>query len=314
METLGVLMTYPMLPYLEEELSKRFHLFRLWHSPIPKVDFLRQNSHSIRAIVPNTIVGVDSEMLDALPEVEIVSTFSVGVDGIDLRKCRERGIKVTNTPDVLTEDVADMAIGLILSTLRKVCASDRFVRSGAWKEGDFELASKFTGKTVGIVGLGRIGSAIAVRAEAFGCPVSYCSKSEKPNTKYKYYSSIVELAANSQILVIACPLTEDTYHMVNRGVMEALGPKGVLVNVARGSVVDEPELVSALLEGQLGGAGLDVFEHEPEPPEQLLGLDNVVLSSHVGSDTEETCRAMADLVIGNLEAHVLNKPLLTPVI
>ncbi|XP_058074332.1 glyoxylate/hydroxypyruvate/pyruvate reductase 2KGR-like [Magnolia sinica] len=314
MGTLGVLMTFPMLPYLEEELAKRFNLFRLWQSPTTKQEFLRQNSHSIRAVVTSSRVGAGSDMIEGLPKLEIVSTFSVGFDSIDLRKCRERGIRVTNTPDVLTDDVADLAIGLILSTLRRICVLDRYVRSGFWKTGHSELASKFSGKSVGIVGLGRIGSAIAKRAEAFSCPISYFSRSEKPNSKYKYYPSIIELAANSQVLVIACSLTEETRHIVNREVIEALGPKGVLVNIGRGPIVDEPELVSALLEGRLGGAGLDVFDNEPEPPKQLFGLDNVVLLPHIGSETHETCKVMADLVIRNLEAHVLNKPLLTPVV
>lgn len=167
---------------------------------------------------------------------------------------------------------------------------------------------------MGIVGLGRIGSAIAKRAEAFSCSISYHSRSEKPNSKYKYYSNIIDLAANSQILVVACPLKAETLHIVNREVIEALGPKGVLVNIGRGSLVDEPELVSALLEGRLGGAGLDVFEHEPEVPEQLFGLDNAVLLPHVGSGTWETRKEMADLVLGNLEAYFLNKLLLTPVV
>ncbi|XP_077210061.1 glyoxylate/hydroxypyruvate/pyruvate reductase 2KGR-like [Tasmannia lanceolata] len=314
MENLGVLMTCPMTPsYLEEELDKKCKLFRWWESSNKK-EFLKENSNSIQAIVgPN--VGADAETIDALPNLEIVSTFSVGFDKIDLGKCRERGIRVTNTPDVLTDDVADLAIGLILATLRRICESDRYVRNGLWmKKGDFKVTAKFTGKSVGIVGLGRIGSAIAKRAEAFSCPISYYSRSEKPDSKFKYYSSILDLAANCQILVVACPLTKETHHIINREVIEALGPKGVLVNIGRGPLVDEPELVSALIEGRLGGAGLDVFEHEPEPPEQLFELDNVVLLPHVGSGTWETRKDMADLVIGNLEAHVLKKPLLTPVV
>jgi hydroxypyruvate reductase 2 len=173
---------------------------------------------------------------------------------------------------------------------------------------------KFTGKTVGIIGLGRIGMAVAKRAEAFGCPISYYSRREKADTKYTYYPSVVELAGNCQILVVACPLTEETRHIVNREVIDALGPKGVLINIGRGPHVDEPELVSALVEGRLGGAGLDVYENEPEVPEELFGLENVVLLPHVGSGTVETREAMADLVIGNLEAHFLNKPLLTPLV
>ncbi|KAF8407056.1 hypothetical protein HHK36_006181 [Tetracentron sinense] len=172
----------------------------------------------------------------------------------------------------------------------------------------------FSGKTVGIVGLGRIGSAIAKRAEAFGCPISYYSRSEKLDSKYKYYSNIIDLAANCHILVVACSLTEETRHIINREVINVLGPKGVVINIGRGQHIDEPELVSALVEGRLGGAGLDVFEHEPEVPEQLFGLDNVVLVPHVGSSTLEARKVMGDLVIGNLEAHFLNKPLLTPVV
>lgn len=173
---------------------------------------------------------------------------------------------------------------------------------------------QFSGKTIGIIGLGRIGLAIAKRAEAFGCPISYYSRSEKPNTNYKYYSNLVDLAANCHVLVVACSLTEETYHIVNREVLDALGPKGVLVNIGRGPHVDEPELVTALREGRLGGAGLDVFEQEPDVPEELFGMENVVLVPHVGSGTNETRNAMADLVLGNLEAHVMNKPLLTPVV
>ena len=173
---------------------------------------------------------------------------------------------------------------------------------------------QFSGKRVAILGLGRIGLAVAKRAEAFGCSISYHSRSEKPFPNYKFYADVVDLAANCDVLIVACSLNAETHHIVNREVINALGPEGVLINVGRGAHVDEPELVSALVGKRLGGAGLDVYEKEPFAPEQLLGLDNVVLAPHVGSDTEETCRAMADLVLGNLEAHASNKQLLTPVI
>ncbi|KAF6161655.1 hypothetical protein GIB67_017293 [Kingdonia uniflora] len=313
MESIGVLMTCPMFTYLEDELDKRFKLFRFWTYSEPK-HFLSDHSNSIRAVVGSASVGASSDLIESLPKLEIVSSFSVGLDKIDLGKCKEKGIRVSNTPDVLTEDVADLAIGLILSTLRKICESDRYVRSGAWKKGDFKLTTKFSGKSVGIVGLGRIGLAIAKRAEGFSCPISYYSRSEKPNTNYKYYSNILDLAANCQILVVACPLTEETHHIINREVIDKLGPKGVIINIGRGPHIDEPELVSALVEGRLGGAGLDVYEHEPQVPEELFGLDNVVILPHVGSGTWETRKAMADLVVGNIEAHFLNKPLLTPVV
>ncbi|XP_078431843.1 glyoxylate/hydroxypyruvate/pyruvate reductase 2KGR-like [Wolffia australiana] len=316
MEVLGVLLTNPMDVYLEAELDKRYKLFRLWETPQDRrSDFLRSHAQEIRAVVGDTAVGVDAEMIEALPRLEIVCSFSVGLDKIDLSKCKERGIHVTNTPDVVTDDVADLAIALAIAVLRKICVSDLYVRSGAWlTKGCFKLTSKFSGKSVGIVGLGRIGKAIAKRAEAFGCQVSYVARSEKEGVGYKFYSSVVELAANSQVLIVACALTEETRRIVNRQVINALGPEGVLVNVGRGGHVDEAELVAALKEGRLGGAGLDVFEREPCPSEELLPMDNVVLQPHVGTGTWETSKDMADLVLANLEAYAHNRPLLSPVL
>lgn len=313
MDSIGVLIPIPMSAYLEQELEKRFNLFKLWTIP-HKTQFIKDHATSIRAVIGNAFSGADAEMIETLPKLEIVASFSVGLDRVDLKKCKEKGIRVTNTPDVLTDDVADLAIGLALAVMRRLCECDRYVRSGQWKKGDYKLTTKFTGKTVGIIGMGRIGKAVAKRAEAFSCPIVYFSRTEKPDLKFKYYPSVVELASNCDVLVVACPLTEETRHIINREVIDALGPKGVLINIGRGPHVDEPELVSALLEGRLGGAGLDVYQNEPEVPEQLFGLENVVLLPHVGSGTVETRNAMADLVIGNLEAHFLNKPLLTPVV
>ncbi|XP_076889460.1 glyoxylate/hydroxypyruvate reductase A HPR2-like isoform X1 [Bidens hawaiensis] len=313
MESVGVLMMCPMNSYLEHQLSTRFNLYRIWTVP-HKPHFLKTHSGSIRAVVGNATAGADRELIESLPALEIVSSFSVGLDKVDLGCCKERGIRVTNTPDVLTEDVADLAIGLMLTTLRKICECDRYVRSGLWKKGDFKLTTKFSGKKVGIIGLGRIGTAIAKRAEAFNCPISYYSQSKKPESNYKYFPSVIELASDCDILVVACPLTEETRHIINREVIDALGPKGYLINIGRGPHIDEPELVSALVEGRIAGAGLDVFENEPHVPEELFKLDNVVLLPHVGSGTVETRNAMADLVVGNLEAHFSKKPLLTPVV
>ncbi|VAH74867.1 hypothetical protein VPH35_051068 [Triticum aestivum] len=316
MESLGVLLLHPMNAYLEQELDRRFRLFRFWDSPPDgRAEFLRANASAIRAVVGNAGYNADAALIDALPSLEIVASFSVGIDRVDLPKCRERGIRVTNTPDVLTDDVADLAVGLAIAALRKIPQADRYVRAGLWKaKGDYTLTARFSGKRVGIIGLGRIGLAIATRVEAFDCPVNYYQRTKKDYPNYTYYPSVVELAANSDILVVACPLNEQTRHIVNREVIEVLGPKGVLINIGRGPHVDEPELVSALVEGRLGGAGLDVFEDEPNVPEALFALDNVVLVPHVGSGTHETRQAMADLVLGNLEAHVLKKPLLTPVV
>ncbi|KAK8451820.1 hypothetical protein SEVIR_5G009300v4 [Setaria viridis] len=179
---------------------------------------------------------------------------------------------------------------------------------------EFCACLQFSGKRVGIIGLGRIGLAVAKRVEAFDCPVNYYQRTKQDYPNYTYYPSVVELAANSDLLVVACPLNAQTRHIVNREVMDALGPKGVLINIGRGPHVDEPELVAALVEGRLGGAGLDVFEDEPNVPEALFTMDNVVVVPHIGSGTNETRKGMADLVLGNLEAHVLKKPLLTPVL
>ncbi|KAG2594701.1 hypothetical protein PVAP13_5KG010412 [Panicum virgatum] len=317
MESLGVLLLHPMNAYLEQELDRRCRLHRFWEAPpgAPRDEFLRAHAGSIRAVVGNASYGADAALIDALPALEIVASFSVGIDRVDLAKCRERGIRVTNTPDVLTDDVADLAVGLAIAVLRRIPQADRYVRAGQWKaKGDYALTTRFSGKRVGIIGLGRIGLAIARRVEAFDCPVNYYQRTKQAYPNYSYYPSVVELAASSDVLVVACPLNAATRHIVNREVMDALGPKGVLINIGRGPHVDEAELVAALAEGRLGGAGLDVFEDEPHVPEALLGMDNVVVVPHVGSGTYETRKAMADLVLGNLEAHVLNKPLLTPVV
>ncbi|KAI3777817.1 hypothetical protein L1987_47620 [Smallanthus sonchifolius] len=306
MDKIGVWLTCPMSEYLQHELAKRFILFKSWE--IPSI----QHSHSIRAVVGNGVHGADSTLIESLPCLEIVSSHSSGLDKIDLVKCKERGIRVT--PDTLTDEVADLAVSLILATLRRICACDRYVRNGLWKQGDFKLTTKVSGKSVGIIGLGRIGSEIAKRLEAFDSPISYYSRSEKPNSGYKYYPNVIELASNCEILVIACSLTKETRHIINREVIDALGPNKFVINIGRGAHIDEPELVSALVEGRLSGAGLDVLEHEPNVPVQLIDLDNVVLSPHVGTCTVETRMAMADLVVANLVAHFSNEPLLTPVL
>ncbi|KAM3267964.1 glyoxylate/hydroxypyruvate/pyruvate reductase 2KGR-like [Capsicum chacoense] len=311
MEEIGVLLMRPLSNYLQQELSKRFTLFKYWEI---HYESLKLHADSIRAVGGSGGLGTDAALIDMLPRLEIVSSHSSGLDKIDLVKCKERGIRVTYTPDVVSDAVADMAILLIIATLRRICEADRFVRNGMWKQKDFSLTKKFSGKSVGIVGLGRIGSAIAKRAEAFGCSISYHSRSQKPESTYTYYPCVVDLASNCQILVVACALTEETHHIINREVIDALGPNGVVINIARGSHIDEPELVSALAEGRLGGAGLDVLEHEPEVPMQLAKLDNVVLSPHISAATAESRKERADLVVASLEAYFSNKPLLTPVL
>ncbi|KAJ7533000.1 hypothetical protein O6H91_13G028600 [Diphasiastrum complanatum] len=305
-----VVVTSPFFPHPSSVIESKFRVLKLWEAD-DKQAFLKQNADTIRGLVG---IVVSAEVIDTLPNLEIVSCFSVGIDKVDLVKCRERGIVVTNTPDVVTDETADTALALVLAAMRRICPADRYIREGLWPlKGNFPLAHKVSGKRFGIVGLGRIGSAIAKRAEGFGCSISYYARSKKSEYEYQFYESVLELAKDSDILVLACALTKETTHIVNRDVLNALGPDGTLVNIARGAIVDEPELVKVLVEGRLGAAGLDVFENEPHVPKELLSMDNVVVQSHSGTATWETRRAMADLVVRNLEAHFSGKPPLTRV-
>lgn len=305
-----VLMQAPILPGLVEQVEERYHVIRMWEDLGGAA--LREAASSIRALVSQK--AVPRELLDLLPGLRLISNFGVGVDHIDLDYCRRRGICVTNTPDVLTDDVADLAILLMLAALRRLCPADRFVRDGLWPVRPFPLAKKASGLRVGIVGLGRIGMAIARRSEGFDCIISYYGRAEKPGVSYVYYPKLLDLAANSDVLVISCPLSKDTTRIIGREVLDALGPEGTIINIARGSVVDELELVKALLEKRVGAAGLDVFENEPIVPSELLNMDNVVLSPHAGTATWETRKAMAKLVLDNLDAFFVGKPLLSPVV
>eukprot|EP00850_Spirogloea_muscicola_P016632 SM000136S00178 [mRNA] locus=s136:249531:251441:+ [translate_table: standard] len=284
-----------MLPQVRRRLGELFTVHD-YAAADDKDALLAEVAPCIRGVATTNFAGVSASLMDALPALEIISCFGVGVDSIDVGKARERGVIVTNTPDVLTDDVADLAVGLLLATVRKICAGDRYV----------------SGKRVGIIGLGRIGLAIARRLEGFDCTIAYQSRRRRPDCTYEYHGEPAELAASVDFLVVACPLNPSTRHLVNRAVLDALGPDGVLVNIARGPVVDEKELVAALQEGRLGGAGLDVFEEEPQVPEALLAMDNVVLQPHVASATWETRGAMGDLTIANLQEHFAGKPVITP--
>lgn len=286
-----------------------FLVYKLWEQADKDAFFAKDGLHC-RALVPSH-EGVDSQLMDRLPNLEIISNFGVGYDSIDVSAAKERGIRVTNTPDVLTEDVADLAIALLLDVSRRVTVGDRSLREGKW---EFPVQRKASGKNVGILGLGRIGQAIATRAAAFNMKIAYHSRHEKSGVPYKYYSNLVDMAKAVDFLIIACPGGPSTRHLVTKEVMDALGPEGCLINIARGSVVVESDLVKALAEGRLGSAGLDVFENEPHVPEELKMMDNVVLQPHVGSATHETREAMASLVVANLKAHFSGKDLLTPVV
>ncbi|MFO1057088.1 MAG: 2-hydroxyacid dehydrogenase [Dongiaceae bacterium] len=307
-----LLILAPMMARVLETLERDYQAHRLWTAP-DKAALLAEIGPRIRAIATTGGRGAEAALIAQLPALEIISCYGVGVDAIDLPAARARGIAVTNTPDVLTDDVADLALALLLATSRRICAADRHVREGRWLKGDMPLTRKFSGSRVGIVGLGRIGQAIARRCAAFDCRIAWHGPRPKPDAPYPHVASAVDLARDSDFLVLACPGGAATRGLVNAAVLDALGPEGVLINISRGSVVDEPALVAALLEKRLGGAGLDVFVDEPRVPPALLDLENVVLLPHVASATVETRGKMGDLVIGNLANHFAGKPLITQV-
>ncbi len=257
--------------------------------------------------------GMPVALMGRFPKLKIISCFGVGVDGIDVPAAKKLGIAVTNTPDVLTECVADNAMVLLLATMRRTVFNDKFVRAGNWLKGGAPLADKVSGNKVGIIGLGRIGKAIAKRAEAFGMKVSYHSRNRQPDVPYEYYAKPVDMARDVKVLILACPGGKETERIASREVIDALGKDGYLINVSRGSTVDEPALVDALVNGRIAGAGLDVFVAEPKVPEALFKLDNVVLQPHVSSGTHWTRAAMGQLVVDNLAAFFAGKPLITQV-
>lgn len=293
-------------------LERDFTVHKLWQAK-DRAAFITEVSGRVRGIQTTGGHGADAKLMDALPKLEIISCFGVGVDAVDLDAARRRGVIVTNTPDVLNECVADLAMGLTLATLRRISLGDRYVRAGSWLKGALPLARDVGGKTMGILGYGRIGKAIAKRAEAFGMRIAYHGRKQQPGVAHRYYASLTEMARECDVLMVICPGGAATYHLVNAEVMAALGPEGTLINVARGSVVDEAALVKALADGTLGAAGLDVFESEPKVPEALFAMDQVVLQPHVGSATHETRKAMGDLTVDNLRAHFSGRPVLTPV-
>jgi lactate dehydrogenase-like 2-hydroxyacid dehydrogenase len=257
--------------------------------------------------------GVPRSLLSQLPHAKVVSVFGVGYDGVDVPAAIEHGIPVTHTPDVLTDDVADLAMGLVLSVGRTIPQADKFVRAGQWPNGPIALARKVSGARMGIVGMGRIGKAIAKRASGFGMSIAYTARTEKTDSGYRFFASAAALAAQVDFLVVITPGGAGTHHLINAEVLKALGPRGFLINVARGSVVDEQALIQALQNGTIAGAGLDVFANEPNGPEALWTMGNVVLTPHMASATTETRQAMADLAFANMQAGISGQPLRTPV-
>ncbi len=295
------------------ELARRFAVTRHFNRPAPDA-LSAELKARVRGIATEANRGADRALIAALPKLEVISVFGVGTDAVDLAAARERSIPVSNTPDILTDEVADLAIGLMLASARQILFADRYVRDGSWaSKGPIPLGRSVGGKTMGVLGLGGIGRAIADRGAAFRMRVIYNGPRRKPDAPYEYVPDLIELARQSDYLMVACKGGPDTHHLVSAAVIAALGPQGTLVNVARGSVVDEPALVAALAEGRLGHAALDVFESEPVPSPAVLQLPNVIVQPHQGSATLETRTAIGQLMIDNLSAHFAGRALLTPV-
>jgi len=289
-----------LMPSLEKQLAETFDWHRLVDETDPKA-FVAARGREYVGLA--TAGFADAALIEALPALKVISSFGVGVDKIDLHAAAQRGIPVGNTPDVLNDCVADLALGLIIDVARGIGASERYLRAGSWPRGAYPLQRKVSGKKLGIVGLGRIGHVIAKRALAFDMDIRYHNRRPVVDTSIAHEPSLVELARWCDFLVVIVPGGAATRHLVNDAVLDALGTKGYLINVSRGSVVDEAALVRALKECRIGGAGLDVFENEPQVPAELMGLDNVVLVPHIGSATVETRGAMAQRVFDNLKSY-----------
>jgi lactate dehydrogenase-like 2-hydroxyacid dehydrogenase len=311
---MGEILLLTPLPSIVEETLRlhRLHALRAWESADFEADLARIGP-AVRGLTSSYFLRVDGALLDKLPRLEIIAHFGVGYETIDVGAAAARGIVVTNTPDVLTDEVADTALGLLLCTVRELPNAERHLRAGLWKAGPYRLTDTLQGKTVGIFGLGRIGKAVAKRCEAFGLAIAYHGRTLQPEVPYRYFASLRELASAADVLVVAAAATSDTTRAVNADVLAALGPSGVLINVSRGSLVDEPALVRALASHTIRAAGLDVFANEPQVPEELLAMDNVVLLPHVGSASVSTRNAMAKLVADNLVSWFSGSGPLTPV-
>jgi hydroxypyruvate reductase len=298
-------------PFLLEPLQASYTVHQKLHEADPAA-FAKVAPH-IRAIIGSGESKIGEALIAQLPALEIISVMGVGYDGVDVAAAKARGVIVTHTPGVLNDDVADLAIALMLAWARQIPRADRFVRAGDWPKGPLPLGRKMSGARVGIVGMGRIGQAIAQRAAAFNMRIAYTARSAKPELPYTFHADTKTLAANSDYLVAITPGGDATRKLIDADVMKALGPQGCVVNVARGSVVDEAALIAALQAGTIAGAALDVFENEPNVPQALRELDNVVMTPHIGSATTQTRHAMAKLAFDNLHAKMTGKPLLTPV-
>jgi hydroxypyruvate reductase len=301
-------------PATMSALAELFELHHFTVYPLPEGTLSPDLKSRIRAIATEANRGATRDLIASLPKLEIISCFGVGVDGIDLAAARERAIPVTNTPGVMVDECADLAIGMMLASARQIVHADRYVRNGEWLEGPIGLGRSVGGKTVGVVGLGGIGRAIADRAQAFRMKVLWHGPRPKPEVPYEYIPDLIELARRSDFLMVACKGGDETRGLISAPVIDALGPGGTLINIARGSVVDEPAMIERLRDGRLGFAALDVFQNSPRIAPDLLALPNVLLQPHHGSATVETRTAIGQLMIDNLTAHFAGRKLPTPVI
>lgn len=308
-----ILMTVPMMPIVIETLDKACTVHRLWENE-DSAAFLNEVGPRIRGVATSGQYGrTDAALFDRLPNLEIVSSMGVGYDNVDAAEAARRGIVVTNTPDVLNDEVADLTIGLLLATLRQIPQSERYLRDGHWVKAHFPLSPTLRERRIGIIGLGRIGKAIAKRLEGFGVSIAYHGRAPQQGVPYAYHPTAAGLAAASDVLIVITPGGAGTKHLVDAEVLKALGPEGVLINVARGSVVDQQALIEALRSGTILSAGLDVYEDEPNVPQELIAMEHVVLLPHIGSASVHTRNAMGKLVADNLVSWVQGKGPLTPV-
>lgn len=301
------------LPQAHERLAKNYKLIELWKESDPKAAIVRHKD-DIQVVVTSAMTPTPAELIDALPQLKAICSQGVGYDAIDVKHAQGKNIQVSNTPDVLNDCVADLTFGLLLAAARKLGHAERYVRDNLWgTDAQFPLGTKVSHKKLGIVGLGRIGMAIAQRAAGFNMEIRYHNRSERNDVPYGYQASLLDLATWADFLVIATVGGDGTRHLVNAQVLKALGPNGMIINISRGSVIDETALIDALSSGELGAAGLDVYQNEPNIPDALKALDNVVLVPHIASATTETRAAMIALVLDNVDAFAATGKVVTPI-
>jgi lactate dehydrogenase-like 2-hydroxyacid dehydrogenase len=300
-------------PSLIDDLAANYSVHNLFLAE-DKAALLDSVSENIRAILAGGMQGPDAALISRLPKLEIIASNSVGFDATDVAAANARGIVVTHTPDVLTDDVADLGMAFIIMVPRRIAESERYLRAGKWQQARMGLGTNLRGKKLGILGLGRVGSALATRAQGFGLNIGFFDTVTKNATPYRVYASLLEMAADCDILFVSCQGGPSTRKLVDGAVLDALGPNGFLINVARGTIIDQQALVAALREKRIAGAAIDVFEDEPNAPTELFDIEHVVMTPHIASSTTETRRAMADLVHENLRLHFAGEPVKTPVI